>query len=159
MSTQDKIRAVVAAFARGDKPGPPGGGRTTNGPIYFAGDSWRTYVRGDRGKTCSTDGEKIYSYDEPIVVKLHDRDNTVLVLNRWRTPAVSTTDRHIYVCKSDLPGHGFRVEVVDDLRGAVRERRDRRRYASTRPHGLCERAEHCLEHEQDRNVSSCKGDR
>lgn len=41
----------------------------------------------------------------------------------------------------------------------VQQKQQRRRHrwsAMTRPHGLCEHAGHCLEHEQDPAVKSCK---
>ena len=142
VSTWNKIEEIIKIFARGDRP-PPGKKR-----IYATGV-----------KTCSTDGETIFSYDEPIAVKLHDSLNTVLVRDRWRTPRVSTTDRHICRCKQWLPGYGFRVEVVPDVRRAVEEHKSKHRYSAARPHGRCERAGYCVENEADPTVPSCEGAR
>lgn len=142
MSTWDKIREIIEIFARGDRP-RPGKDR-----IYATGV-----------KSCSTDGETIFSYNEPIAVKLNDSFKTVLVLDHWRTPRVGTTDRHIYRCKAYLPGYGFRVEVVPDVRRAVEDHKNKRRYAATRPHGRCEHAGYCVEHEADPTVPPCEGAR
>lgn len=132
------ILDVIEAFVRGDKPSPRSQGR-----IYSQ----------SRNRRCSTDGIKIYSYDEPIVVKLDD--NTVLVLKRWTKPT-STTDKHISACKAVLPKRGFRIELVDNLREAVRVRNEKRRYGPSRPHGRCEFITRCVEHEIDPTVTSCK---
>lgn len=140
MSTHDKIQEIIAVFARGDKPGS-----RSNGRIYPKGN-----------KTCSTDGETIYSYDEPIATRLNDSLNTVLVRDRWRTPAVSTTDRHIYNCKQHLPDYGFRVEVVPNVRLAVEARKNKHRFAAARPHGRCERVGYCVEHANNPDVAPCQ---
>lgn len=45
------------------------------------------------------------------------------------------------------------------VRGPSPETRQRHRFAPTRPHGMCERAGHCLEHIQDPRVEACKAGR
>lgn len=38
------------------------------------------------------------------------------------------------------------------------QRRRHRRLAAARPHGICERADHCVEHASNSDIPSCKGD-
>ena len=128
------IETILAAFARGDKPRRPGE---------------RIYCPGRR--TCSTDGEKIYSYNEPIAIRLDD--GTVVVRERWGT---NTTSHHIRACKICLPQYGIQVKVVPYPREAVRHHERRHRYAAARPHGHCEFASRCVEHESNPDVPPCK---
>lgn len=153
------ITTIIEAFARGYKP---------------SGRSDRIY--GDSRQTCSTDGETIYSYNEPIAVRVHDGCGTVLVLETWST---NTTRAQINACKLLLPRYGFRVIVVPRLprlgsdSGAIvvvptpsmttvesrKSRKSRKWYryrASARPHGRCEFADHCVEHAANPSVAACK---
>lgn len=131
------IEAIMDAFARGDKPGPR---------------SSRIYCPGRR--TCSTDGDIIYSYNEPIAIKLHDENNTVVVRESWGT---ATTNSQIRACKICLPRYGFRVQVVPDPGRAVENHKSKRRYSAARPHGRCVHAGYCVEHEANPDVPSCGG--
>lgn len=143
---RSNILSVIKAFARGDKPGSPG----TDDVCTRQG---RIYARNNPRLTCSTDGEKLYSYDEPIAIKLGDEYNTVIVREHWGS---NTTSHHIRACKILLPQYGFRVEVASCPREAVDKHKKRHRYASARPHGRCEFATYCVEHEADPSVESCK---
>jgi len=118
---RSNIRQVIEAFARGHKAPRSSG---------------RFYARGDKRKTCSTDGNPIYSYAEPIAVRLSGK--TVLILDRWGT---LTTDSQIHACKCELPRLGFRVVVVPDLYDAIKSYRS----VSALPHGRCEFSDHCVE--------------
>lgn len=57
-----------------------------------------------------------------------------------------------------LPKEAARYAERDRL-ATERAEQMHRRLAVARPHGMCERADYCLEHEQDQNVPSCKARR
>lgn len=130
---RDNILTIIEAFARGDTPNPR---RLGSDKVYVSRSNGRIYAHNNSRQTCSTDGNIIYSYNEPIAIKLHDANNTVVVRERWRT---NTTSHQIRACKICLPQYGFRVQVVPDPKEAVQavEHRKRHRYDAVRPHGRC----------------------
>ena len=56
-----------------------------------------------------------------------------------------------------IPGYiPFYQHTPKDQQTQLHQAQQRRRFAAARPHGMCERAGRCIEHEQDLRIEACR---